>query len=65
MCVAPKNGKVDVDIAILRALLKASNQNSLKTTDPTVAQLGLALEWNRVDIAKKFILTDEVKDRVI
>jgi hypothetical protein len=63
------NSKLEVDIAILRALLKKAEKENIKhsenKTDPAVAQLRLALEWNRVDIAKKFIFTDEVKDRVM
>lgn len=41
-----------IDIAILRALLKAK-QNNHK------AQVKLALTWNRVDIAKNYIFTED------
>lgn len=42
----------DIDIAILRSLLKAKKDNYK-------AQLKLCLTWNRIDIAKNFIFTDE------
>ena len=42
----------DIDIAILRALLKAKKSNYK-------AQLKLALTWDRIDIAKNFIFTDD------
>lgn len=48
----------EVDIAILRSLLKIENENS-------ILQLNLALTWNRVDIAKNFIFTDEKIWKVI
>ena len=47
------NGQAnDIDVAILRALLKAK-KNNFK------AQLKLALSWNLIDIAKNFIFNDE------
>ena len=54
------NGEGEIDVAILQALLKANskgtnNENSIQS------QLRLALEWNRVDVAKDYILTDENK----
>lgn len=42
----------DIDIAILRSLLKAKQ-------DKFKAQLKLCLTWNRIDIAKNFIFTDD------
>ena len=42
----------DIDIAILRALLKAKKSNYK-------AQLKLALTWDRIDIARNFIFTDD------
>ena len=70
----PVKGKVEIDVAILIALLKATETNEksenkrddnddskLKTT---IAQLDLALEWNRVDVAQKFIFTEELKNKV-
>lgn len=42
----------DIDIAILRSLLKAKKDNFK-------AQLKLCLTWNRIDIAKNFIFTDD------
>ncbi|RNA06320.1 transient receptor potential cation channel subfamily M member 2 isoform X1 [Brachionus plicatilis] len=42
----------EIDVAILRSLLKTQNENS-------ISQLSLALTWNRIDIAKDYIFTDE------
>ncbi|CAF0919426.1 unnamed protein product [Brachionus calyciflorus] len=42
----------EVDVAILRSLLKAQS-------DSSIAQLKLALTWNRIDIAKDFIFTED------
>jgi hypothetical protein len=42
----------DIDVAILRALLKAKKDNYK-------AQLKLSLTWNRVDIASNYIFTSE------
>lgn len=42
----------DIDLAILKALLKANSSSPL-------AQLNLALAWNRIDVAKSEIFTDE------
>ena len=42
----------EIDIAILNALLKAKKSNF-------IAQLKLALTWNRIDIAKEFIFTTD------
>ncbi|XP_059152108.1 transient receptor potential cation channel subfamily M member-like 2 isoform X2 [Physella acuta] len=47
-----KNSAKDVDLAILKALLKA-NKNQV------MDQLKLALAWNRIDVAKSEIFTDE------
>ncbi|CAL1536039.1 unnamed protein product, partial [Lymnaea stagnalis] len=47
-----KNSAKDVDLAILKALLKA-NKNQV------MDQLKLALAWNRIDMAKSEIFTDE------
>ena len=45
-----------IDLAILQALLKA--QKNLQS------QLRLALTWDRVDIAKKYIFSEENRDKV-
>ena len=42
----------DIDIAILRSLLKAKQSN-------IIDQLNLALSWNRADIARDFIFTED------
>lgn len=42
----------DIDLAILKALLKANSSSPL-------VQLNLALAWNRIDVAKSEIFTDE------
>ncbi|KAK7469456.1 hypothetical protein BaRGS_00036522, partial [Batillaria attramentaria] len=44
-------GRSDVDMAILKGLLKANKDN-------VVAQLELALAWNRVDVAQSEIFTE-------
>jgi hypothetical protein len=55
----------EVDVAILRALLKAVRKGSEENgSERYQAQLKLALAWNRIDIAKNFIFTDENKERV-
>lgn len=41
----------DLDIAILRSLLKAKNDN-------VKAQLRLCLTWNRIELARNFIFND-------
>lgn len=45
----------DLDEAILNALLKANEKSKM---------IELCLFWNRVDIAKKYIFTDEFKEKV-
>ena len=67
----PINDKAEIDVAILNALLKAEKENSKKepknesSLGPAIAQLSLALQWNRVDVAKNFIFADEqLKDKV-
>ncbi|XP_037831853.1 transient receptor potential cation channel subfamily M member 2 [Kryptolebias marmoratus] len=49
----------DVDMAILQALLKASRRSELRGTECWKRQLELAITWNRVDIAKTEIFTEE------
>jgi transient receptor potential cation channel subfamily M protein 6 len=63
----PVNSNAEIDVAILLALLKAEKENTQrneKDTDPAIAQLWLALEWNRIDVAKKYIFNDELKDKI-
>ncbi|CAF1418808.1 unnamed protein product [Adineta ricciae] len=45
----------DVDLAILQALLNATN-SSEANVEQKLEQLNLALEWNRVDIVTSFIM---------
>ena len=65
----------DLDVAILRGLLQAlkktggegvkkmgEEEEGVKELCQT--QLKLAMRWNRVDIARDFILTDELKDKI-
>jgi hypothetical protein len=59
----PINGNAEIDIAILRALLKAKNK-SVNNENEIQTQLRLALKWNRIDVAKIFIMTDENKDKL-
>nr|KAI8744050.1 transient receptor potential cation channel subfamily M member 2-like [Biomphalaria glabrata] len=47
-----KNSAKDVDLAILKALLKANKNQAID-------QLKLALAWNRIDVAKSEIFTDD------
>ncbi|KAJ0005778.1 hypothetical protein NQD34_015672, partial [Periophthalmus magnuspinnatus] len=49
----------DVDVAILRALLKASRSGQGIVSVDYQRQLELAVAWNRVDIANTEIFTDE------
>ncbi|XP_020835678.1 transient receptor potential cation channel subfamily M member 2 isoform X1 [Phascolarctos cinereus] len=54
-----KNGQQDVDVAILQALLKASRNHDHVGHENWDHQLKLAVAWNRVDIARSEIFTDE------
>ncbi|XP_023594837.1 transient receptor potential cation channel subfamily M member 2 isoform X2 [Trichechus manatus latirostris] len=54
-----KDGQQDVDIAILQALLKASRNHDHFGHENWDHQLKLAVAWNRVDIARSEIFTDE------
>ncbi|XP_053420329.1 transient receptor potential cation channel subfamily M member 2 isoform X2 [Nycticebus coucang] len=54
-----KDGKQDVDVAILQALLKASRSQDHFGHENWDHQLKLAVAWNRVDIARSEIFTDE------
>jgi hypothetical protein len=58
----PINSNAEVDVAVLLALLKAEKKQ--KDVDPAIAQLWLALEWDRIDVARKFIFNDNLKDKV-
>jgi hypothetical protein len=70
----PINGKAEIDVAILRALLKKEEAKREKNESTTLAeadkyrylqtQLSLALKWDRIDIAQNFIFTDENRDKV-
>lgn len=51
----------EIDVAILHALLRS--EKDTKETE-SQSQLKLALSWNRVDIARQFIFTDDRKDNV-
>ena len=57
------NGEGEIDVAILQALLKAKSKNVINENS-IQSQLRLALKWNRIDIAKNFILTDENKEKM-
>ncbi|XP_030184618.1 transient receptor potential cation channel subfamily M member 2 isoform X1 [Lynx canadensis] len=54
-----KDGQQDVDVAILQALLKASRSHDHFGHENWDHQLKLAVAWNRVDIARSEIFTDE------
>ncbi|XP_072556390.1 transient receptor potential cation channel subfamily M member 2 isoform X3 [Paramormyrops kingsleyae] len=50
---------IDLDVAILQALLKASRNCDTPGHESWEQQLELAVAWNRVDIAKSEIFTEE------
>ncbi|KAJ8253025.1 hypothetical protein GJAV_G00208300 [Gymnothorax javanicus] len=54
-----EEGQNDVDVAILRALLKASRSCGSPGQETWEQELELAVAWNRVDIAKSEIFTEE------
>lgn len=54
--------KSDMDLAILRALLKANKENKLSKTSFQM-QLKLALAWKRIDVAKSEIFTEDLKQK--
>ncbi|KAM4862758.1 transient receptor potential cation channel subfamily M member 2 isoform X2 [Urocitellus parryii] len=54
-----KDGQQDVDVAILQALLKASQSQDHFGHENWDHQLKLAVAWNRVDIARSEIFTDQ------
>ncbi|XP_029463786.1 transient receptor potential cation channel subfamily M member 2 [Rhinatrema bivittatum] len=56
-----KDGQHDVDVAILQALLKASRSHDHQGHENWDHQLKLAVAWNRVDIARSEIFTDELQ----
>lgn len=61
----PVNGVAEIDVAILRALLKKEKStNQQDEANYYQSQLRLALKWNRIDIARNFIFTDENRDKV-
>ncbi|XP_077304778.1 transient receptor potential cation channel subfamily M member 2 [Lithobates pipiens] len=56
---ADKDDQHDIDVAILQALLKASLSLDQQGHENWDHQLKLAVAWNRVDIAKSEIFTDD------
>uniref|UniRef100_A0A8D2MFC3 Transient receptor potential cation channel subfamily M member 2 n=1 Tax=Zonotrichia albicollis TaxID=44394 RepID=A0A8D2MFC3_ZONAL len=54
-----KYGQQDVDVAILQALFKASRNQDHFGRENWDHQLKLAVAWNRVDIARSEIFTDD------
>jgi len=55
----------DLDVAILHGLLQAVRETRGEgVKERCMTQLRLAMRWNRVDIARDFILTDELKDKI-
>ena len=54
----------DIDVAILNALLRSSIGANSEKMNRFQVQLSLALAWNRADIAREFIFTDEIKDQI-
>ncbi|CAF4212523.1 unnamed protein product, partial [Rotaria sordida] len=53
--------ETDIDLAILQALLNVTFENDLSemNIEQKREQLNLALEWQRIDIVKNFIMKDE------
>lgn len=65
----PVNERADIDVAILQALLKIHSTTTeekinSETQRNLQTQLKLALSWDRVDIARKFIFTSKNIERV-
>ncbi|XP_072117252.1 transient receptor potential cation channel subfamily M member 2 [Mobula birostris] len=56
---ADTSGKNDLDVAILHALLKASSSSGHQWQENLDHQLQLAIAWNRLDIAKSHIFTND------
>ncbi|XP_066433176.1 transient receptor potential cation channel subfamily M member 2 [Eleutherodactylus coqui] len=56
---ADKDDQHDIDVAILQALLKASLIHDQQGHENWDHQLKLAVAWNRVDIARSEIFTDD------
>ncbi|XP_051899496.1 transient receptor potential cation channel subfamily M member 2 isoform X2 [Pristis pectinata] len=56
---ANTSGNDDLDVAILQALLKASSSSGHQWQENLDHQLQLAVAWNRLDIAKSHIFTDD------
>ncbi|XP_053568855.1 transient receptor potential cation channel subfamily M member 2 [Bombina bombina] len=54
-----KDDQHDIDVAILQALLKASLSHDHQGHENWDHQLKLAVAWNRVDIARSDIFTDD------
>ncbi|XP_018424709.1 PREDICTED: transient receptor potential cation channel subfamily M member 2 [Nanorana parkeri] len=54
-----KDDQHDIDVAILQALLKASLSHDQQGHENWDHQLKLAVAWNRVDIARSEIFTDD------
>lgn len=63
-----RNGNAELDVAILEALL--NEKKGQKDSDDKISQekfqsqLKLALKWNRIDIAKNYLFTDDNSDKV-
>ncbi|XP_059823427.1 transient receptor potential cation channel subfamily M member 2 [Hypanus sabinus] len=56
---ADASGNNDLDVAILQALLKASSSSGHQWQENLDHQLQLAIAWNRLDIAKSHIFTND------
>ncbi|XP_061081605.1 transient receptor potential cation channel subfamily M member 2-like [Conger conger] len=54
-----EEGQNDIDVAILRALFKASRSSGSPGQETWEQELELAVAWNRLDIAKSEIFTEE------
>lgn len=60
-----RNGRAELDEAILKALLYAKKGNENDNMEKEFeTQLELALSWNRIDIARKYLFIDQNINRI-
>ena len=53
-----RNGQTELDVAILEALLNAKKEIKFES------KLKLALNWNRIDIARNYLFNDENREKI-
>ena len=59
------DSNLEIDVAIFLALLNKDKQNKQMDLINIKNQLKLAMEFDRIDIAKKFIFVDDISNIVI